>query len=162
MIRGYFFFCSRSARPLIRTPLVLRPKFPQVRTRELCAVCDALMEQCHTDSLRFRHRELQVDGREHKREGMFDRLTFDSLILGGRASIRGMRIPVSVIVGRIAHRACWEEVLAEYPDLETEIFSKRCRTQRGWLRKKSSRRSAIPCCLRDTRIVSLCLVASTY
>ena len=78
------------------------------------------MEQCHTDSLRFRHRELQVNGREHKREGMFDRLTFDSLILGGRASIRGMRIPVSVIVGRIAHRACWEEVLAEYPDLETE------------------------------------------
>ena len=34
---------------------------------------------------------------------MFDRITFDPRILGGRASIRGMRIPVSVIVGQIAH-----------------------------------------------------------
>ena len=31
----------------------------------------------------------------------FDRITFDSQILGGRACIRGMRIPVSVIVGQI-------------------------------------------------------------
>jgi len=51
---------------------------------------------------------------------MFDRITFNSRILGGRASIRGMRIPVSVIVGQIAHRASWDEVLADYPDLQTE------------------------------------------
>jgi uncharacterized protein (DUF433 family) len=51
---------------------------------------------------------------------MFDRITFDPRILGGRASIRGMRIPVSVIVGQIAHGASWNEVLADYPDLETE------------------------------------------
>lgn len=49
---------------------------------------------------------------------MFDRITFDSKILAGRACIRGMRIPVSVIVGQIAHGATWEEVLAGYPDLE--------------------------------------------
>ncbi|MFO0898259.1 MAG: DUF433 domain-containing protein [Pirellulales bacterium] len=49
---------------------------------------------------------------------MFDRITFDPQILGGRAAIRGMRIPVSVIVGQIAHGADWNEVLAEYPDLE--------------------------------------------
>ena len=30
----------------------------------------------------------------------FDRVTFDPQIMGGRACIRGMRIPVSVIVGR--------------------------------------------------------------
>lgn len=48
---------------------------------------------------------------------MFDRITFDSKILGGRACIRGMRIPVSVIVGQIAHGASTEEVLADYPDL---------------------------------------------
>ena len=31
-----------------------------------------------------------------------------------------MRIPVSVIVGQIAHGATFEEILAEYPDLERE------------------------------------------
>lgn len=51
---------------------------------------------------------------------MFDRITFDLQILGGRAAIRGMRIPVSVIVGQIAHGADWDEVLRDYPDLEME------------------------------------------
>jgi uncharacterized protein (DUF433 family) len=49
---------------------------------------------------------------------MFDRITFDKQILGGRACIRGMRIPVSVVVGQIAHGATFDEVLADYPDLE--------------------------------------------
>ena len=49
---------------------------------------------------------------------MFNRVTFDPQILGGRACIRGMRIPVSVIVGQIAHGATVDEILAEYPDLE--------------------------------------------
>lgn len=49
---------------------------------------------------------------------MFDRITFDSQIMGGRACIRGMRIPVSVLVGQIAHGATWDEVLQDYPDLE--------------------------------------------
>ncbi len=48
----------------------------------------------------------------------FDRITFDTAILGGRACIRGMRIPVSVIVKQIAHGASQQQVLAEYPDLE--------------------------------------------
>ena len=51
---------------------------------------------------------------------MFDRITFDSKIMGGRACIRGMRIPVSVIVGQIAHGAAWDEVLQGYPGLERE------------------------------------------
>jgi len=49
-----------------------------------------------------------------------DRITFDPQIMGGRACIRGMRIPVSVIVKQIAHGATREEVLADYPDLELE------------------------------------------
>ena len=48
----------------------------------------------------------------------FDRITFDPQIMGGRACIRGMRLPVSVIIGQIAHGATTEEVLADYPDLE--------------------------------------------
>ena len=51
---------------------------------------------------------------------MFDRITFDPEILGGRACIRGMRIPVSVIVGQIAHGSTFDEILADYPDLERE------------------------------------------
>ncbi len=51
---------------------------------------------------------------------MFDRITFDPQIMGGRACIRGMRIPVSVIVGQIAHGAGFEEILNGYPDLERE------------------------------------------
>jgi len=51
---------------------------------------------------------------------IFDRITFNSDIMGGRACIRGMRIPISVIVGQIAHGANFEEILSEYPDLEKE------------------------------------------
>jgi uncharacterized protein (DUF433 family) len=51
---------------------------------------------------------------------MFDRITFDAKIMGGRACIRGMRIPVSVIVSQIAHGATWDEMLTDYPDLERE------------------------------------------
>jgi len=51
---------------------------------------------------------------------MLDRITFDPQIMGGRACIRGMRIPVSVIVGQIAHGATVDEILADYPDLQPE------------------------------------------
>ena len=51
---------------------------------------------------------------------MFDRITFDPKIMSGRACIREMRIPVSVIVGQIAHGATFEEVLQGYPDLQRE------------------------------------------
>lgn len=51
---------------------------------------------------------------------MFDRITFDFQIMGGKACIRGMRIPVSVIVGQIAYGATVEEICADYPDLERE------------------------------------------
>lgn len=49
---------------------------------------------------------------------VFERITFDSRIMGGRACIRGMRIPVAVIVGQIAHGATFEEILRGYPDLD--------------------------------------------
>jgi uncharacterized protein (DUF433 family) len=40
--------------------------------------------------------------------------------MGGRACIRGMRIPVSAIVRQLAHGASVEEVLQGYLDLERE------------------------------------------
>ncbi len=51
---------------------------------------------------------------------MFDRITFDARILGGRACIRGLRIPVSVIVSQIARGATHGEILKDYPDLEPD------------------------------------------
>lgn len=51
---------------------------------------------------------------------MFDRISFDPNIMGGRACIRGMRIPVSVIVGQIAHGTTIPEILKEYPDLQKD------------------------------------------
>ena len=48
----------------------------------------------------------------------FDRITFDPAIMGGQACVRGMRIPVSIIVRQIAHGVPREEILQEYPDLE--------------------------------------------
>lgn len=49
---------------------------------------------------------------------MFDRITFDPKIMGGRACIRGMRIPVSIIVRQVAHGASSAEIIEDYPDLE--------------------------------------------
>lgn len=50
----------------------------------------------------------------------FDRITFEPQMMGGRACIRGMRIPVSIIVGQVAHGATQAQILADYPDLEAE------------------------------------------
>lgn len=50
----------------------------------------------------------------------FDRITSDPNVLGGKACIRGMRLSVSLIVNLVANGMSFEEILVEYPDLETE------------------------------------------
>ncbi len=49
---------------------------------------------------------------------LFKRITFDPMIMGGQACIRGMRISVSLIVNLIANGMSKEEIIQEYPDLE--------------------------------------------
>ena len=49
---------------------------------------------------------------------MFDRITFNPLVMGGRACIRGMRITVSLIVNLVANGISIDEIVREYPDLE--------------------------------------------
>ena len=49
---------------------------------------------------------------------MFERITFDPRVMGGRACIRGMRITVSLVVNLVANGMTTDEVLTEYPDLE--------------------------------------------
>lgn len=51
---------------------------------------------------------------------VFDRITFDPQIMGGRACIRGMRITVSLVVNLVANGMTTQEILKEYPDLEPE------------------------------------------
>jgi len=49
-----------------------------------------------------------------------DRITFDPQIMAGQACIRGMRIPVSLVVNLVAHGVQAADILKEYPDLEPE------------------------------------------
>ena len=50
----------------------------------------------------------------------FKRITFNPNIMGGKACIRGMRIPVSLIVNLVANGMSSEEIIKEYPDLKPE------------------------------------------
>jgi uncharacterized protein (DUF433 family) len=51
---------------------------------------------------------------------VFDRITFNPRIMGGRACIRGMRITVSLLVNLVANGMTVEEIRSEYPDIEPE------------------------------------------
>jgi len=51
---------------------------------------------------------------------MFDRITFDPAVMGGRACIRGMRITVALVVNLVANGMSADDIIREYPDLERE------------------------------------------
>jgi uncharacterized protein (DUF433 family) len=50
----------------------------------------------------------------------FNRITFDSNIMGGRACIRGMRVTVSLILNLISNNMTAKEIVNEYPYLEED------------------------------------------
>ena len=50
----------------------------------------------------------------------FDRITFDPLVMGGRACIRGLRITVALVVNLVANSMTAAEIIREYPYLEEE------------------------------------------
>lgn len=50
----------------------------------------------------------------------FDRITVRPDQLGGAPCIRGLRIPVSVVVDMVADGMTSDEILELYPDLEKE------------------------------------------
>lgn len=66
---------------------------------------------------------------------MFDRITFDPKVMGGRACIRGMRITVATVVGQVADGATTAEVLAAYPDLDAEDV-RQALSYAAWLTKE--------------------------
>ncbi|SPE36270.1 conserved hypothetical protein [Candidatus Sulfopaludibacter sp. SbA3] len=51
---------------------------------------------------------------------MFDRITFEPAVMGGRACIRGMRMTVSLVVNLVANGMSTEDIVREYPELEAE------------------------------------------
>ena len=50
----------------------------------------------------------------------FDRITFESDVMGGRACIRGMRVTVSLVVNLVANGMSIDEIIEEYPYLEPD------------------------------------------
>jgi uncharacterized protein (DUF433 family) len=51
---------------------------------------------------------------------VFDRITQDSRILAGRATIRGLRISVAHVVNLVANGMTPAQIVEELPDLEEE------------------------------------------
>ncbi len=51
---------------------------------------------------------------------LFNRITQDPLIMGGKPCIRGMRVTVGTVVGLVATGHSHEEILRLYPCLEKE------------------------------------------
>jgi uncharacterized protein (DUF433 family) len=50
----------------------------------------------------------------------FDRITYDPLIMGAKACIRGMRVTVAMILRQMVSGRTVEELLADCPYLERE------------------------------------------
>lgn len=49
-----------------------------------------------------------------------DRITFDPKIMAGQACIRGMRVPVSLVLNLVANGQTPEAIIEDYPYLEPE------------------------------------------
>ena len=50
----------------------------------------------------------------------FDRITFDSGVMGGKACIRGLRVTAGTLVGLVAAGRSMSEILDAYPYIEEE------------------------------------------
>ena len=53
-------------------------------------------------------------------ENKFDRITHDAKILGGRATLRGLRISVAHVVNLVANGMTPSEIVRDLPDLNEE------------------------------------------
>ncbi len=48
----------------------------------------------------------------------YERITINPEQMGGLPCVRGLRIPVTTIIGQLAAGQTHEEILADFPDLE--------------------------------------------
>jgi len=51
---------------------------------------------------------------------LFDRISFDSNVMGGKACIRSMRVTVSLVLNLVANGMTPEEIIEAYPYLEKD------------------------------------------
>lgn len=66
----------------------------------------------------------------------FPRITMRPDQMGGAPCIRGLRIPVSVVVNMIADGMTIDEILALHPDLEREHIPEALRFAAGAVRER--------------------------
>jgi uncharacterized protein (DUF433 family) len=57
---------------------------------------------------------------KRKTDDMLRRITFDRDVLTGKPIIRGLRISVEMILELLARGATTQEILQDYPELESE------------------------------------------
>ena len=60
----------------------------------------------------------------------FKRITVDPNHMGGIPCVRGLRIPVATVVGRVSEGMTDAEILKAYPDLELEDIREALRYER--------------------------------
>lgn len=64
-----------------------------------------------------------------------ERITFNPQMMGGQACVRGMRIPVSLVLNLMAQELPHSDILREYPDLELEDLQA-CLSYGAWLARE--------------------------
>ena len=62
----------------------------------------------------------------------FNRITFDPLVMGGRACIRGLRVTVALVLNLVANNMTAAEIVKEYPYLE-EVDVRQALQYAAWL-----------------------------
>jgi uncharacterized protein (DUF433 family) len=69
------------------------------------------------------------------------RITIDPLVCGGQPCVRGLRMPVSVVLKHLAAGKSSTDILGEFPELEREDIAE-CLRYAAWL--ASGRAIALP------------------
>ena len=64
-----------------------------------------------------------------------ERITFNPQMMGGQACVRGMRMPVSLVLNLMAQELSAADILREYPDLELEDLQA-CLSYGAWLARE--------------------------
>lgn len=67
---------------------------------------------------------------------MFNRITFNPAVMGGRACIRGMRVTVSLVLNLIANGMTTQQIIQDYPYLEEEDIQQ-CLQYAAWLAEEN-------------------------
>jgi uncharacterized protein (DUF433 family) len=66
---------------------------------------------------------------------LLKRITVNPAVMTGLPCLRGLRIPVTTVLGLLASGATEREILADYPDLEPEDI-KACLAYATWLTRE--------------------------